>query len=57
MLFYPLAGLGFFKTKLPDLSASMIWLSPFVNFASNNSSPSLIVIAATPFTWFRIFLQ
>jgi hypothetical protein len=38
------------RTNFPDLTARIIWLSPLVNLASNNSSPSLIVIAATPLT-------
>ena len=38
------------RTSFPDLTAKIIWLSPFVNRAPNNSSPSLIVMAATPLT-------
>jgi hypothetical protein len=32
------------RTNFPDLTARIIWLSPLIWF--NNSSPSLIVIAA-----------
>ena len=37
------------RIVLPDFKANITWLSPVVNFASNNSSPSLIVIALIPF--------